>query len=894
MKMVKFDVTGMSCAACQANITRKVSALDGVSSVNVSLLANSMDVSFDPAVTNESSIIQAVQSIGYGASPVLPQTQTKSGAPSRREQAKKAAQDEQKNMKQRLISSIILLVPLMVLSMGGMMGLPMPSFLKGAQGLPLSALLQLILTLFVVFINRKFYIQGLKALFHRAPNMDTLVAVGSGASLLYGIYVTAALAHYAGFGDMEAVAGYAHSLYLESAATILTLVTVGKYLEARSRAKTTDALDQLMDLSPKTASVIRDGKETLIPSSDIRVGDEIVIRPGDRLPADGTIISGSGSLDQSAVTGESLPVEKSEGDAVISATVNGNGSFHYRAEKVGEDTTLSQIIRLVEQAGSSKAPIARVADKVSGIFVPVVMAIALVCAVAWLLAGESFSFALTNAVSVLVISCPCALGLATPVAIMVGTGKAAQLGILIKSAESLENLHKADTVVLDKTGTVTTGVLSVTDCAVTDRRFSEDSILAMAAAVEKGSAHPLARAIVAEADKRQLAPMEAVDFSSESGRGVSASLDSVRYFAGNEAFLRQKGLLQAPDDPALATASEWKKQGKTPIFFADEKKILAVFALADTIRSTSREAIRRFHQNGLTVVLLTGDNRGAAEKVQKELGIDRLFAEVLPADKQEIVVSLQKEGHKVAMIGDGINDAPALTAADIGIAIGGGTDIAMDSADMVLTHSSLLDAATAFELSRAVMRNIKMNLFWAFFYNILGIPLAAGVLYPAFGLVLSPMIGSAAMSLSSVCVVTNALRLRFFRPKTKAAAAEPEKQPETACQTGCPVTIVPAQETGCPVTLVPAQETACGRSDIQTERKDDSSMKKMVSIEGMMCAHCVAHVTEALKKVPGVTDCDVSLEKKEAVVTVDETVSDEALINAVQSAGYEATACRTL
>ena len=864
MKMVKFDVTGMSCAACQANITRKVSALDGVSSVNVSLLANSMDVSFDPAVTNESSIIQAVQSIGYGASPVLPQTQTKSGAPSRREQAKKAAQDEQKNMKQRLISSIILLVPLLVLSMGGMMGLPMPSFLKGAQGLPLFALLQLILTLFVVFINRKFYIQGLKALFHRAPNMDTLVAVGSGASLLYGIYVTAALAHYAGFGDMEAVAGYAHSLYLESAATILTLVTVGKYLEARSRAKTTDALDQLMDLSPKTASVIRDGKETLIPSSDIRVGDEIVIRPGDRLPADGTIISGSGSLDQSAVTGESLPVEKSEGDAVISATVNGNGSFHYRAEKVGEDTTLSQIIRLVEQAGSSKAPIARVADKVSGIFVPVVMAIALVCAVAWLLAGESFSFALTNAVSVLVISCPCALGLATPVAIMVGTGKAAQLGILIKSAESLENLHKADTVVLDKTGTVTTGVLSVTDCAVTDRRFSEDSILAMAAAVEKGSAHPLARAIVAEADKRQLAPMEAVDFSSESGRGVSASLDSVRYFAGNEAFLRQKGLLQAPDDPALATASEWKKQGKTPIFFADEKKILAV------------------HQNGLTVVLLTGDNRGAAEKVQKELGIDRLFAEVLPADKQEIVVSLQKEGHKVAMIGDGINDAPALTAADIGIAIGGGTDIAMDSADMVLTHSSLLDAATAFELSRAVMRNIKMNLFWAFFYNFLGIPLAAGVLYPAFGLVLSPMIGSAAMSLSSVCVVANALRLRFFRPKTKAAAAEPEKQPETACQTGCPVTIVPAQE------------TACGRSDIQTERKDDSSVKKMVSIEGMMCAHCVAHVTEALKKVPGVTDCDVSLEKKEAVVTVDETVSDEALINAVQSAGYEATACRTL
>ena len=882
MKEMKFDITGMSCAACQANITRKVSSLDGVSSVHVNLLSNSMEVSFDPAKMDEGKIVTAVQSIGYGASPVTPGSAAKSGAPSRREKARQDALAEQKSMKSRLISSILLLVPLMVLSMGGMMGLPMPSFLKGAEGLPLSALLQLILTLFVVFLNRKFYIQGFKALFHRAPNMDTLVAVGSGASLLYGIYVTAALAHYAGFGNLEAVAGYSHSLYLESAAMILTLVTVGKYLEARSRAKTTNALDQLMDLAPKTAAVFRDGKELIVPAEEIRVGEEIVIRPGDRLPADGTILTGSGSLDQSAVTGESLPAEKGAGDGVISATVNLNGSFHYRAEKVGEDTTLSQIIRLVEEAGSSKAPIARVADKVSGIFVPVVMGIALCTAVVWLLLGESFSFALTNAVSVLVISCPCALGLATPVAIMVGTGKAARLGILIKSAESLENLHKIDTVVLDKTGTVTTGELSVTDALVFAENLSEDEALALTAAVEKGSAHPLARAIIREAENRNLPLAEAINFSSESGRGVRAEINGSVYLAGNLSFLRQYGLLQNHSDPALSAAQDLQKQGKTPVFFASEKKVLSVFALADTLRPTSYEAVRRFHENGLSVVLLTGDNRGAAEKVQKELGIDRLFAEVLPADKQEKIQELQKEGHKVAMVGDGINDAPALTAADIGIAIGGGTDIAMDSADMVLTHGSLLDAVTAFELSRAVMRNIKMNLFWAFFYNILGIPLAAGVLYPAFGLVLSPMIGSAAMSLSSVCVVSNALRLRFFKPKHVPAAEPPQPAPEpSACHNGCPLSVAPAEE------------SAPGRSDKQQETKGSIPMKKILSVEGMTCAHCVAHVKEALKKVPGVAEAAVSLENKEATVTLNQDVADQTLLEAIKAAGYEATACRS-
>lgn len=882
MKTEKYNVTGMTCAACQANVTRCVSKLEGVEEVNVSLLANQMTVSYDESKVGEEDIIQAVEKIGYGASSLEQQpaaAQSRGGFRSEWQARQDQAMNSQKQMKRRLISSIVLLVPLMYIAMGSMMGLPVPWFFVGMENSLVNALAQLLLTIPVLFINRHFFQTGFKALWHRAPNMDSLVAIGSGASLVYGLFAMFRLAYGFGHGDVELVHEYAHALYFESAAMILTLVTVGKYLEARSKSKTGDALGKLVDLAPKTAVVLRGGVEQTIPAEQVVAGDIVVIRPGEGIPVDGVVTEGHGYVDQAAITGESIPVEKNPGDQVISATINKNGTFQFQASKVGEDTTLSQIIRLVDEASNSKAPIARLADKVSGVFVPVVIAIAIVTAIVWLIAGMGFEFALSDAISVLVISCPCALGLATPVAIMVGTGKAAEMGILIKSAESLENLHNVDTIVLDKTGTITSGHPAVTDVLPLDRSLTEEQFLAEAAAAEFGSEHPLAQAVVERAQQLGLSLPKAEAFEAVAGRGIRAKVNGREYLAGNLAFLEENHQPATLEERSAAKSvvNKLAQEGKTPLLFLRNGKLLGVIAVADTIRETSRAAIQRFNEMGLHVVMLTGDNKVTAEAIRKELGIEQAISDVLPTQKEAHIRSLQEEGHKVAMVGDGINDAPALTRADIGIAIGAGTDIAIESADVVLMKDSLDDVAAAIDLSRAVVRNIHMNLFWAFFYNVLGIPLAAGVLYPAFQLRLSPMIGSAAMSLSSVCVVTNALRLRFFKRKgtplvEKSALALEASHTDTDNQTA-PVAEIPQE---------PENE------------KGSSEMKKVLTVEGMMCAHCQAHVQKALAGVEGVTEAVVDLESKKATVTLAQDVADQALLDAVTEAGYTPVSCETL
>ena len=881
MKTEKYNVTGMTCAACQANVTRCVSKLEGVADVNVSLLANQMTVSYDETKIGEDDIVQAVEKIGYGASSLERQTASpsKGGFRSEWQARQDQALNGQKQMKRRLISSIVLLVPLMYIAMGGMMGLPVPWFFVGMENSLVNALAQLLLTIPVLFINRHFFQTGFKALWHRAPNMDSLVAIGSGASLVYGLFAMFRLAYGFGHGDMGLVHEYAHALYFESSAMILTLVTVGKYLEARSKSKTGDALGKLVDLAPKTAVVLRGGVEQTIPAEQVAAGDIVVIRPGEGIPVDGVVTEGHGYVDQAAITGESIPVEKGPGDSVISATINKNGTFQFRASKVGEDTTLSQIIRLVDEASNSKAPIARLADKVSGVFVPVVIAIAIVTAVVWLIAGMGFEFALSNAISVLVISCPCALGLATPVAIMVGTGKAAEMGIVIKSAESLENLHNVDTIVLDKTGTITSGHPAVTDVLPMDRSLTAEQFLGEAAAAELGSEHPLAQAVVERARQLGLSLPKAEAFEAVAGRGIHARVQGREYLAGNLAFLEENHLPTAAEErsAARAAADRLAQEGKTPLLFLRDGKLLGVIAVADTIRETSRAAIRRFSEMGLRVVMLTGDNKVTAEAIRKELGIEQAISDVLPTQKEAHIRSLQEEGHKVAMVGDGINDAPALTRADIGIAIGAGTDIAIESADVVLMKDSLDDVAAAIELSRAVVRNIHMNLFWAFFYNVLGIPLAAGVLYPAFQLRLSPMIGSAAMSLSSVCEVTNALRLRFFNRKgtPKAEKSAP---------------VLEASHIGIGNPAAPVEEV----SQEPENEKGSSEMKKVLIVDGMMCAHCQAHVQKALAAVEGVTEAVVDLESKKATVTLAQDVADQALMDAVTEAGYTPVSCETV
>ena len=848
MKTCKFNVTGMTCAACQANVTKAAMKLQGTQKADVNLLSNSMTVTFDETKLSEQDFIDAVNNIGYGAS--LYGENKKSQLKSEWQDRKKTEKENISSMQKRLISSIVFLVIVMYIAMGHMLGLPLPHFLQGTQNALLNAIVQMLLVIPVMIINKKFFISGFKGLIKRAANMDSLVALGSAASFLYGVFAIFMMAYAAPRGNLEVLEYYSHELYFESSAMILTLVTVGKFLETRSKGKTSDALGRLVELSPKTANVIRNGNEITIDAEDVTAGDTLIIRPGERIAVDGFIINGNGFVDQSAVTGESLPIEKTVGDEVISATLNKNGTFTMTASRVGENTTLSQIIRLVDEAGSSKAPIARLADKVSGIFVPTVMIISAITFVIWLLVGEDFETALSFAVTVLVISCPCALGLATPVAIMAGTGKAAENGILIKSAEALETLGNVDKIVLDKTGTVTSGEMSVSDIFVYDKSLSENDFLAICTSLEKGSEHPLANAIRKKGGNLSLP--EVKDFKVFEGKGISGVINEEKYIAGNIRFLKENEIdFSAVEDKI----NKFSLQGKTPLIFCKEKEILGIIAVSDTIREDSVEAIKIFNKLGKKTVMLTGDNKSAAEFIGKEAGIDEIYAELLPADKEKIIRSLQKKGEKIAFIGDGINDAPALVRADVGIAIGAGTDIAIDAADIVLIKSSLSDGAKAVELSKSVMRNIKMNLFWAFFYNVLGIPLAAGVLYPAFALRLTPMIGSAAMSMSSLCVVTNALRLRFFKSKYikhEYKKTVPDTFPET-------------------------------------EEKGNNIMEKVIKVEGMMCPRCEAHVVKALTAIDGVETATASHTENRATVTLSKEVANEILVKAIVDEGYEAS-----
>ncbi len=841
----KFNVTGMTCSACSAHVDKAVRKVPGVSEVNVNLLSNSMTVEYDPDKTSPQAIEAAVAEAGYGASCPLPAA--KGGARAAAPAADPMA-EELKSMKRRLIVSFVFLIPLFYIAMGHMMGWPLPAFFHDMRANGLSvALIQFLLVLPIMYVNDKYYKVGFKTLFKGAPNMDSLIALGSAAAVIYGIVALFQISWGLGHGDLALVDRWTMDLYFESAGMILTLITLGKFLETRSKGKTSQAITRLMDLSPKTATVLRDGAETEVPVEEVQVGDLILVRPGGSIPVDGVVVEGRSAVDESALTGESIPAEKGPGDKVAAAAINKSGSFTFRATRVGEDTTLAQMIRLVDEAASSKAPIAKLADKVAGVFVPAIIGIALVTAVVWLIAtGGDVTRALTAGVSVLVISCPCALGLATPVAIMVGTGKGAENGILIKSAEALETLHTIDTVVLDKTGTLTQGKPVVTDCRPAPG-VTEEELLMVAASLEKPSEHPLADAIVAEAAERNipLAPVE--DFEAVHGRGVKASLHGSPVLAGNAAMLADSGVDLAGFDAEAAWLSE---QGKTPLYFAEEGRLLGVVAVADTPKPTSAEAVSQFKKLGIQVVMLTGDNQRTADAVGRALGVDTVVAGVLPQDKEKKVASLQAEGRKVAMVGDGINDAPALARADVGLAIGAGTDVAIESADIVLMKSDLLDAVTAVRLSKATIRNIKENLFWAFIYNIIGIPVAAGVLYPLFQIQLNPMIAAAAMSLSSVCVVSNALRLKFFKPTPRDRETDPVVQ-----------TI--------------------------DEKGDTRQMKKTLNVEGMMCAHCKAHVEKALAGVDGVTEAVADLESKTATVTLSKDVPDETLKAAVAEAGYQ-------
>lgn len=754
MKKEKYTVTGMTCAACSAAVERAVGQLPGVNSVNVNLLANNMVVEYDEGVLGPASIMAAVSHAGYAASP-----STAKQTPAQTAQSS-SIDTEIAHMKQRVIISLSFMVVLMYVAMGHMVGLPVPSFLLGSENAGIMALVQLLLTVPVVYVNRQYFRNGFKTLWRRSPNMDALIAIGSGAAVAYGVFALFRIVYGLGHGDLDLVARYSHDLYFESASMILALITLGKFLEARSKGRTSDAIAKLMDLAPKTATVIRNGAEMEISVTELVVGDIIVIRPGQSIPVDGVIVEGSSAIDESALTGESIPVSKTVGDQVISATLNKAGSFKFQATRIGEDTTLAQIIRLVEEAGASKAPIAKLADRISAVFVPVVIGIALVAFAVWLILGYPFEFALATAVAVLVISCPCALGLATPVAIMVGTGQGALHGILIKSAEALETAHSLDTVVLDKTGTITQGQPAVTD-VIPKSDLAPQELLRIAASLERPSEHPLAEAIVAKAEEEALELVEVQDFLAVPGRGIRAQLEGTTYLAGNLAFMRENRIDLGE---FAAKADELAEQGKTPMYFADTERVLGVIAAADPVKPTSQQAISELQALGLEVIMLTGDNRRTAEAIRRQLQLRSVLSEVLPEDKEREIRRLQEQGKAVAMVGDGINDAPALARADVGIAIGAGTDVALESADIVLVKNDLRDVVTAIKLSKATLRNIKQNLFWAFFYNSLGIPLAAGLFYPLLGWRLSPMYAAAAMSLSSIFVVTNALRLRKFAP----------------------------------------------------------------------------------------------------------------------------------
>ena len=873
MKKETYDITGMSCAACSARIEKGISGMEGMQQCSVNLLKNSMTVSYDEAELDSGKIIHQVEDIGYGAS--LHQTQGSKTTGRGKNGATDAAAAAAKQMKQRLIVSLVFTIPLFYISMGHMAGWPLPSWLLGARNHMIFAFTQFLLVLPVLIAGGHYFKNGLKNLWHRSPNMDSLIALGSGAAFGYGIYAIYKIAWGFSIEDMDMVETFGMNLYFESSAMILTLITLGKFMEARAKSKTSEAITKLMDLAPKTAKVLRNGQEEEISVDDVQNGDILVVRDGDTVPVDGKITEGFASVDESAITGESLPVDKQTGDPVTGGTINRTGYFQMEATAVGEHTTLSKIIQLVDDATSSKAPIAKLADRVSSVFVPVVITIALLAAILWLLAGQSFEFALSVAISVLVISCPCALGLATPTAIMVGTGRGAAKGILIKSAEALEITHSIDTVVLDKTGTVTQGKPVVTDVIALEadgKTAGENTqayteLLQLAFSLEKMSSHPLAEAIVKKAEACSAAFQEVSDYEMIPGQGIAGTIDKARCLAGNRKLMETNRI-----DISVAAGLQEKlaDEGKTPLYFAQGGKFLGVIAAADVVKPTSREAIARLQEMGMDVIMLTGDNARTAEAIKKQVGIKTVIADVLPQDKEEKVRQLQEQGHKVAMVGDGINDAPALARADVGIAIGAGTDVAIESADIVLMKSDLMDAASAVSLSRAVMRNIKQNLFWAFFYNAIGIPVAAGVLYPAFHILLNPMIGAAAMSFSSVSVVSNALRLRFFTPKWKQESGTADLQ-----TTG----------NGGMMEQSTAAAEIADRIAQNDESKGETTMKKTIKIEGMMCQHCVKAATKALEGVAGVTAVTVSLEDKQAVV--EGTATDEALTAAIVDAGYE-------
>lgn len=847
-----FNVTGMTCAGCSARVEKTVAGLEGVQQAAVNLLTNSMEVRFDEGVLTAQDIIKAVEKTGYGAS-------VKGKESASPKAGETAAEAEVKNAKIRLVWSVIFLAPLFYISMGHMAGLPIPSFLHGTENALSFAFTQFLLTVPIVFINFHYFKNGFKNLFRLSPNMDSLIAIGASAAVVYGIVAIYRISWGMGHDDMHLVHRYSMDLYFESAGTILTLITLGKLLESKAKRKTTDAITRLINLRPQTAVVIRDGKQTEVPIDQVAAGDIVAVKQGGAVPVDGIIVSGSCTVDESIITGESMPVEKQTGDSVIGAAINLSGYAEVRATKVGQDSTLNQIIKLVEEASATKAPVARLADKISGVFVPVVIAIAVVAAVVWLLLGYGTEFALSTGIAVLVISCPCALGLATPTAIMTGTGRGAQMGILIKSAEALETAGRIDTVVLDKTGTITEGKPRVTD--IIPLSADKQELLSAALAVESLSEHPLAQAVVEYAKKTDCKELKAEGFVSCGGKGVSAEVQGKTVYAGNIRLMQEKGIDVSEQRQTIDALAQ---QGKTPLFFAKNKSIMGIIAVADVVKETSAAAVRELKGMNIDVVMLTGDNKATAKAIGDSCGIDNVVAEVLPQDKEQQVRQLQQGGHRAAMVGDGINDAPALAKADVGIAIGAGTDIAVDSADVVLVKSSLLDIVKLIQLSRATMRNIKENLFWALIYNTIGIPLAAGVFFSFLGWRLNPMYGAAAMCFSSVCVVLNALRLRTFKPRLKYSAEK----------AACGSAVGGNPECG-----------LCGTEENLTHNNtEDTAMTKTVIIDGMRCSHCSGRVQQVLNSLPGVK-AEVSLDKGCAVVTG--SADNEEIKKAVENAGYK-------
>ena len=835
----RFDVSGMTCASCQANVQKAVEKL-GVDFVNVNLISETMTVSYDDGKISENDIIKAVEKIGYGAKPKNKKNLKENNK----------TFDEEKIVKNRLIISFIFLIPLMYISMGHMINLPLPHFLMGARGSVNFAFLQFLLTLPIVFVNRIFYISGFKALFNKASNMDTLVGLGSFAALIYGIFAIMRMAYGLGFEKFEIVENYRHNLYFESSAMILTLITLGKYFEKKSKGQTKKSLESLMDLAPKKARILKDKNEVEILVEDLKKGDLILVRPGEAIPVDGIVKEGSSLVDESAITGESIPVNKNIGDEVISATLNKQGSFIFEATKVGEDTTLSKIIELVNQANETKAPIAKLADKISAIFVPTVMIISLITFVIWMILGYGFEFSLNFAISVLVISCPCALGLATPMAIMVATGKSAQFGLLFKNAESLENLHKVDTILLDKTGTITEGKPQVTDII---SEIDENEFIKIASSIENNSEHPLSHAISEYAKAKNIQAKNIEYFEAISGKGIKAKYENKIYYGGNISLMKEKNIdLKSYEKKADIFSNE----GKTSMYFADEKNVIGIIAVQDKPKNLSKIAIDEMKKMGYEVRMITGDNEKTAEAIKNALNIDEKYAEVLPQDKEKEIKNLQKLGKKVLMVGDGINDAPALARSDVSMAIGNGTDVAIESADIILINNNILDIVSAVKLSKSTIKIIKENLFWAFFYNIIGIPLAAGLLYPAFGLKLSPMFGAFAMSFSSIFVCLNSLRLRKF----KANFENEEKIKE---------------------------EIEKEKNKNIKEKKMNELNKMIVKVNQMSCNHCKNRVEEILKNISGIENAEVNLDEKLAEVDYFGSIDENEIKEKINDAGYE-------